>query len=422
MPQAGVAPDQKLVTELKVSGHLMTLDRGLFCVFHAQGSAVADPQTGLPGVRITQPPMQDRSRVSISSFNEDGWIGAAGSAALVRVNEGPSQLLVTIYQNGSGQHEAPKLQVMRLGDVAGASTAVPAQAPAAGEPAAAAAPVVPAGAAKPADAQAVQVPDEKAEVAAHVQRRGDRLGKLGEWMGEPGSQSWIEGFAIAPNRLVGPEDIEYQAVLGKGWLSPWSEGGQYCGSRGMALPILGLRVRLKGRAVQTHSLRVSATFTDGSRIGPLSDTETAEAESLAPLEAFRIEILPHDAAGDLDADDAEDDEDQEVPAAAGVPVQPAAGPQDVPALARAAVSLARKALSAATGPGKPAPANLAPASPAPATTVVARNAPATTASARTETAPLASAKTAMPARPASRPVSTPAGKPVPRKPAGPTRR
>ena len=127
------------------------------------------------------------------------------------------------------------------------------------------------------------------------------LGKLGDWMGEPGSQSWIEGFAISPNSLIGPQDIEYQAVLGKGWLSPWSEGGQYCGSRGMALPILGLRVRLKGPC-GGHAMRCacSATFTDGSKVGPISDdTQTAEAESLAPLEAFRIEVLPQ--AGSAEA-------------------------------------------------------------------------------------------------------------------------
>jgi len=294
MPQAGSAPGQKLVTELKVSGHLMTLDKGLFCVFHAPGSTAADPQTGLPGVRITHPPMQDKGRIDITSFNEDGWIGAEGSAALIRINEGPSQLLVTIYQNGAGQHEAPKLQVMRLGDVpAGAAVRAPAAATAA------ASDPVPPEASRPAETEAAAqapTPVQGAEVAAHVQRRGDKLGKIGEWMGEPGSQSWIEGFAIAPNRHVGSEDIEYQAVLGKGWLSPWSEGGQYCGSRGMALPIL------KGKATETYSLRITATFTDGTRIGPLADTETAEAESLAPLEAFLIEILPLGAASSPDAE------------------------------------------------------------------------------------------------------------------------
>ena len=60
-----------------------------------------------------------------------------------------------------------------------------------------------------------------------------------------------KGFAIAPVADGPAEDIEYQAVLGRGWLSPWVEGGQFCGSRGMALPMLGLRVRLRGAGAET---------------------------------------------------------------------------------------------------------------------------------------------------------------------------
>ena len=74
---------------------------------------------------------------------------------------------------------------------------------------------------------------------AHVQGQGDVGGQLGAWIGERGSKRWIEGFAIAPAGGIPADDIEYQAVLGRGWLSPWVEGGQFCGSRGMALPILG---------------------------------------------------------------------------------------------------------------------------------------------------------------------------------------
>ena len=320
MSQAGPAPSQKLVTELKVSGHLMTLEKGLFCVFHAPGSAASDPRTGLPGVRITHPPLQDRARLTISSFSEDGWIGAEASAALVRVNEGPSQLLVTIYQNGAGQQEAPKLQVMRLGDVPDRIALRAAEAVAMQGGAMQGGPMQGGPGEPTPEATPNPTPTEGAEVAAHVQRRGDKLGKLGEWMGEPGSQSWIEGFAIAPNRHVTAADIEYQAVLGKGWLSPWSEGGQYCGSRGMALPILGLRVRLKGTAAETHSLRVSATFTDGSKIGPIADTQTAEAESLAPLEAFKVEIVP--LADQAIADEPEPEVAIAPPPAGATPVAP----------------------------------------------------------------------------------------------------
>jgi hypothetical protein len=129
---------------------------------------------------------------------------------------------------------------------------------------------------------------EPPEVAAHIQLQGDMFGRLGDWIGEAGSQRWIEGFALAPRGDIHPDEIEYQAVLGRGWLSPWAEGGQFCGSRGMALPILGLRVRLRGAALATHSIEVSASFTDGTAVGPVGAGEPCEAASLAPLEAFQV--------------------------------------------------------------------------------------------------------------------------------------
>ncbi|NPD65601.1 hypothetical protein HN018_16085 [Lichenicola cladoniae] len=296
MSQTNPTPNQKVVTELKVSAHLMLLDPGLFCVFHAPGGPLPDSVSGLPGVRITRPPGSSPDAVSISTFNPDGWLGAETGAALVRVTQAPSQVLVTIYQTSDSSQEAPKLQVLRLSD---AAPARPGQAPIQNAGQAAhpqASPAVPALPGTPTTAPAA--PPAKLEVAAHVQRRGDLLTLLGEWMGERGSQNWIEGFAISPNRFVEPADIEYQAVLGKGWLSPWSEGGQYCGSRGMALPILGLRVRLKGDAAEHYDVRVSASFTDGTSVGPVDATGTAEAPSLAPLEAFMVEIVPVAVAGE----------------------------------------------------------------------------------------------------------------------------
>lgn len=95
---------------------------------------------------------------------------------------------------------------------------------------------------------------------------------------------------MTPRDGVKPEEIEYQAVLGRGWLSPWIEGGKFCGSRGMALPLLGLKVRLKGNAAKTHECSYSATFVDGSSIGPIPGGETCEAETLAALEAFQIVV------------------------------------------------------------------------------------------------------------------------------------
>ena len=87
----------------------------------------------------------------------------------------------------------------------------------------------------PTPAQAGQGP-KTMDMLAHIQGRGDVGALLGDWLGEKGSKRWIEGFALAPTNEVTPADIEYQAVLGRDWLSPWVEGGQFCGSRGVERP------------------------------------------------------------------------------------------------------------------------------------------------------------------------------------------
>lgn len=274
-PESG----QKRITELKVSGHLMTLDAGTFCVFHAPGSPVATERgTGLPGVRLSLPPgiLGRPDAVSISTFRGDGWLSGPDAAALIRVVSGPAQVLVTIYQApGQAADGAPRLQVLRLSPDAASD------------------------AAQKSTRRPVLSAEElaKAEVVAHVQATGDVVGAFGGWTGLQGSGNWIEGFSIAPQSKIALEDIEYQAVLGRGWLSPWVGGGQFCGSRGMALPLLGLKVRLKRKAAADYNCTVQASFVDGSEVGPVSAGEVCESENLAPLEAFQIVLARHGAVG-----------------------------------------------------------------------------------------------------------------------------
>jgi Clostridial hydrophobic W len=272
MSEAGAPPAPKSVTELRVTAHVMTLDNGLFCVVHS-GARGPDEASGLPGVRITSAPGANghAAAVAVSSFRPDGWLSGQTDAALIRVSDGPAKVLVTIYQSPDSQQEAPRLQLVRLGE-ASAAAPVPVVSQQQPQP-------VPAPAASP-----------TATVAAHVQLRGDVQVALGEWIGERESRAWIEGFGIAPPEGVPPEDIEYQAVLGRGWLSPWAQGGQYCGSRGMALPLLGLRVRLRGASAELYDCLVSATFIDGTAVGPLANGEACETEALAALESFKVEI------------------------------------------------------------------------------------------------------------------------------------
>jgi hypothetical protein len=322
-PAAGELSDaSKRVAELQVSAHLMTLETGLFCVFQSPGSLPPDKTSGLPGVRITPAPgVGGRPEmVSVSTFRDDGWLD--GTAALVRVPSGSAQILVTIYQH-KGKDAAPRLQVLRLSSELGAA------APKAVSPLTAARLAAPA-------VKASKTEAPKPEVMAHVQRMGDVGCMLGEWLGTKGSGQWVEGFGMAPTNGIAAEDLEYQAVLGRDWLSPWVESGKFCGSRGMALPLLGLRVRLKGAAAKDYECSYSATFIDGTAVGPVSAGEACEAESLAAMEALQIVIQPRSAG-----------------------VAPTKTPAKAPAKtsARAPVKAARSRLAAKAHRGKIAPAS-----------------------------------------------------------------
>jgi hypothetical protein len=285
-------PPGKLFTELKVSAHLMTFETGVYCIVHTAAPRRADDVQGLPGVRISLAPgpLARPDSVSICGFRGDGWLSGDCDATLLRVINGPAQVLVTIYQAPVGLDTAPRLQVLRLSQDPSAAPAAQVPAPAAG--AAAPAPVAGMTAAG-AVVDRSKVPD----VVAHIQVRGDVGAKFGEWIGEKGSKRWIEGFMLTPKEPIALEDVEYQAVLGRGWLSPWVSGGQICGSRGMALPILGLRMRLKGRAAEQFDCSYSATFVDGAAVGPVLPGEPCEAETLAPMEAIQLVLTPKAAAG-----------------------------------------------------------------------------------------------------------------------------
>ncbi len=273
--QGGIAGAQ--VDELKVTGHLMTLPPGLFCIINEINPA-ASRNNGMPGVRISPPPVGGQN-VEISGFRGDGWLSAEGDATLVRIRAKPSQILVTIYQLPGEASSAPRLQVRQLlGPEEMANGQAAAAAPA---PAPAPAPAVPA----------------KINLVAHIQSRGDVGASFGEWLGESGSNNWIEGFAINAPADISPASFTYQAVLGRGWLSPWVEAGQYCGSRGMALPLLGLRIRLSGEAAEQYDISYAASFVGGAKAGPVGNDETCEADTLAPLEAIQVTLTPRARKG-----------------------------------------------------------------------------------------------------------------------------
>jgi hypothetical protein len=265
--QVAAQPSDSRVQELRASAHLMTFDTGTFCLVNGSTKPSGDV---IAGVRVSSTEPTDPN-VSIASFRPDGWLGGGGDSALIRVLSGPAQIMITIYQPIGVSDSAPKLRVLRLSDPTPAAEATDAPAPVAKRP--------------------VMILTEPHDIVAHVQRTGDIGRAFGEWVGAPGSQMAIEGFSMTAPQDLAPGDLSYQAVLGRGWLSPWAESGQFCGSRGMALPILGLKVRLSDAAAKIYDLRYAASFIDGTKLDDLHSEDSCETPSLAPLEAMRVELV-----------------------------------------------------------------------------------------------------------------------------------
>jgi hypothetical protein len=256
----------------------MTLDSGVFCLVNGSPKP-ANAQ--LSGVRVSSLDPADPA-VSISTFRPDGWLSGGGESALIRVLREQAQILITIYQPAGSTDTAPKLRVLRLSEASGEAPSAP-DAPEA-----------------PAGRKPIMILTEPHDVIAHIQRAGDVGHSFGEWVGEPGKQMAVEGFSLTAPEGLTPADLTYQAVLGRGWLSPWNEAGQFCGSRGMALPILGFKLKLSEDAAKRFALSISATFLDGTRLDDLTSEQSVEAPSLSPLEAFRINLVPK-AAGNKPA-------------------------------------------------------------------------------------------------------------------------
>lgn len=309
MLQSEQSNNQQRVIDLDVDGHLMSLGAGLYCIYHAPNQTAPD-EFGFPGVRISLPPFPQASQVSVQTFEKDGWIGGEKNAALVRVSGGPGLILVTVYKNPAHQHPAPKLQVVRLNDaqniVANSGvqrqmqSAVPVNKPIVNPPSSSIQ-----------QTTSLQNTNQKESimVVAHVQREGDVIVPAGNWIGQPDSKAWIEGFGLSMEKKVfDPSEIEYQAVLGKGWMSPWYSGNQFCGSRGMALPLLGICIRLKGEAEKKYSITLTASFIDGTKLATGS-SEVLSSPSLAPLESFKLDLVPVQQSSDDSLNEAENEID-----------------------------------------------------------------------------------------------------------------
>ena len=127
----------------------------------------------------------------------------------------------------------------------------------------------------------------------HVARKGDVGAAGGRWIGGPGSPAVIEGVML---HWPEPEGVrlEVQALVsgsGGQW-SPWVQAGDFAGTRGQSLPLVGLRVRIAGGQGR-YRLQGEAIFLGLPAVADAGEIlEFSSYAGVDPLVGLRLELAP----------------------------------------------------------------------------------------------------------------------------------
>ena len=114
------------------------------------------------------------------------------------------------------------------------------------------------------------------------------------WAGRVAPGLWIESFcrAAAGSASV-PHDIEYKGLTGSGFETPWLSDDKMCGTKGMAVPLVGFAVRLKPGPAATagYDCEYSGYFQSGVTVGPLRNGAPCRSTvANDPLEGMQVRL------------------------------------------------------------------------------------------------------------------------------------
>jgi hypothetical protein len=265
---SAVGRNIKLDTQLVMSRHILNLEPGVFCLQTKTGVLTDEVRRWL-GIQILPSP-EFSWNVDILSFRSDGWLIDEEDIVSVRVRDEAAALYVIFFHCADEPNSRPHLDVRLLRALKK----------------------------KIKSPQLASIQDKNAEptggITVHIENRGDVIAKFGEWVGDPSSENFIEGFLIEVPIGVEPRDLSYQALLGPGWASPWFSAGEFCGSRGMTLALVGLRIRLTGPSSQRYKLRYSASFSDRAVAGPVANDTACKSDLTAAMVALKVDLVPRE--------------------------------------------------------------------------------------------------------------------------------
>ena len=265
--------DQLTHSPIQAAVQILTFDPGMYSLtFGAERSVESDVGFVFPRARLDAP-ASGPGLIVVALKGENGWLVQPGDTAMIQVTGARMCLLLTTYQI-EGANAAPLLRVNRIADFRAQDPVAPAAATPV--PATPVGPVV--------------------SGIVHVGGQGDVSLRTDGWAGASReSGSTVEGFIINAPAGLDPMEVEYQGMLGIDWTTPWTRAGEFCGSRGLALPLLGFTVRLGAKAGAAIGCTYRARFQDGSVV-EAADGAVCASPSGTAIEAIWVFWTPRAAA------------------------------------------------------------------------------------------------------------------------------
>jgi GT2 family glycosyltransferase len=134
-------------------------------------------------------------------------------------------------------------------------------------------------------------------IGAHIRTRGDMMFSDVQWAGRVAPGLWIESFSVRPLERFTAHDIEYKALTGSGFETPWLSDEKMCGTQGMSSPLVGFAIRLKPSSLAAaYDCEYMGYFQSGTTVGPLRNGVPCRSSVASdPLEGIQVRVIKRSA-------------------------------------------------------------------------------------------------------------------------------
>ena len=292
------SPQRAADSELTAAVQILPLPSGLY-LFSVKAATpnvtAATAALSLPAVHVGLGPGVPTDSVEFVAgpSTHGGWLFAKGDLLVTKVKGNGATLVLTSVRAPGG--EALAIKVERLEARADAPAAAHiGDSPVPTEVADRAATRL---VAKQRKANAVDDEMLPVRIGAHIRTRGDMMFSDVPWAGRMGPGLWIESFSVKPLERFSAQDIEYKALTGSGFETPWLSDEKMCGTKGMATPLLGFAIRLKPSSLAAaYDCEYTGYFQSGHTAGPLRNgVPCRSAVASDPLEGIQLRLIKRSA-------------------------------------------------------------------------------------------------------------------------------